>query len=184
MCGRLCEGSGASRHCHEAWGEQTRRSVRIGRLSPGRSAPQGLTDGDARCAHYCLQRILTGMRLSGSAGFFLHDALRRAGIADGRAFCLRTDEGRFLLDADWPDSEDSLAVLRGRYGATAGYRLEVDWPGVDDKVAVFREMVILAIEKTLDEQLANARLDARAEGDSVSLMLSTSIAWPCLSQNE
>jgi hypothetical protein len=117
------------------------------------------------------------MKLSGSAAFLLYDALERAGVVDGRAFCLRAERSDPALDVDWPDSEDRAGLPAGGQQTLDAYNLAVDWPGSGDKVAVLREKVVLAIDKTLDECLTNTRLEARLEGDDVRLILCTSILW-------
>ena len=119
------------------------------------------------------------MKLSGLAAFFLYDELQRCGVTDGRAFCLRWCDGGFLLDIDYPAVGDRLAVFRGEHRNKAGYQLEVDWPRDSDRVAVFRQKVVLALDKRLNEELADTRLDARlnCDEDSVTMMLCREVHW-------
>ena len=121
------------------------------------------------------------MNLSGLAAFLLHDTLQRGGVTDGRTFCLRQHGLGRHLDVEL--GPDGLAKSGTKQGGGPGYHLELDLPGNEDLVAVFREQAALAVHKDLAEQLGPARVDARLEGDTMTLTLCTDIgSWAFLQE--
>ncbi|MFW6103065.1 MAG: hypothetical protein ACOC7M_02085 [Chloroflexota bacterium] len=94
-------------------------------------------------------------------------------MTDGRTFCLRQHGKGHYLDADL--SLDGVANSGMRKADGPGYHLELDFPGNEDLLAAFRKHAALAVHKDLAEQLGTTKVDARLEGNTVTLMLCTDI---------
>ncbi len=130
--------------------------------------------------HYIVEGWNHQMKLSGLAAFLLYDTLQRGQVTDGRAFCLRQHGKGHHLDVDL--NQDGGAKSGARRAGDAGYHLELDFPLNEDLLAAFRDHTVLAVDKDLAEQLGSARVDARLEGNTVTLMLCTDIGCWTFSQ--
>ena len=85
------------------------------------------------------------MKLSGLAGYLLHEALTTADPVGNRAFRLAYRADAFQLDLDLQRATDRIATLNGR--------------------------VIFVVEREIDTQLAGSFLDATMYDDAPVLVL-------------
>lgn len=88
----------------------------------------------------------SAMKLSGLAGYLLHEALTTADPFGNRAFRLAYHADAFQLDLDLRRASDRIATLNGR--------------------------VIFLIERAVDRQLEGSCLDATVDDDKPVLILS------------
>ena len=86
------------------------------------------------------------MKLSGLAGYLLHEALATADPFGNRAFRLAYRSNEYQLDLDLQKATDRIATLNGR--------------------------VIFLIERAVDRQLEGSCLDATVDSDRPVLTLS------------